>query len=317
MSEDLGSTTRPLSLKGEQWVLETRTDDPVSPAPDERWIRTDLTSGDREATLKCGDGTEIPLFPTGLAEDTVREALRFRVGGQTLFAPIVPVSDAAYPSRRIQHDGQLHGYHNRVAPGYAIPDSVIDHYESSLYEDQGLTLSDYYSGDLSLFERQQTTVLEGDYTLRADTDGGIYNIYDNGNLNNYIRQGKRARFKAQLADQENNGYLLFGGTDVNNTYGVRLGSAGGEFTLAKIISGSITNLVNASYTYSTGVTYEVEIGWSTANEFDVTLLQGGSEEVSLPVVSDSEFNSDGLGYRVNSPTSSTVYYDDIREVGDY
>jgi len=124
MTEDLGSTTNPLSLTGEQWVLETRSDDPASPEPDERWIRTDLNSGDREATLKCGDGTEIPLFPTGLAEDTVREALRYHVGGQTLFAPIAPESDAAFPARRIQHDGQLHAFHDRVAPGSAIPDIV-------------------------------------------------------------------------------------------------------------------------------------------------------------------------------------------------
>lgn len=122
---DLGSETSPLSMTGEQWVLETRTNDPAAPAPDERWIRTDLNEGDRVATLMCGDGTEIPLFPVGLAEETVREARRFNVGGETVFAPLAPLDDASFPERRFQHDGQLHAFHDHVAPGSAIPDSVV------------------------------------------------------------------------------------------------------------------------------------------------------------------------------------------------
>jgi hypothetical protein len=125
MTEDLGTPTRPHALTGEQWRLEVRTDDPPSPSADERWIRSDLDGGDRVATLKCGDGTEIPLFPTGTAEETVREARRYRVGGQTVYAPLAPVAEAAFPARRVQHDGQIHAFHDRVAPGSAIPDSVV------------------------------------------------------------------------------------------------------------------------------------------------------------------------------------------------
>jgi len=125
MTEDLGTPTRPHALTGEQWRLEVRTDDPPSPSADERWIRSDLDGGDRVATLKCGDGTEIPLFATGTAEETVREARRYRVGGQTVYAPLAPVDEAAFPARRVQHDGQIHAFHDRVGPGSAIPDSVV------------------------------------------------------------------------------------------------------------------------------------------------------------------------------------------------
>lgn len=125
MTEDLGTPTRPHALTGEQWRLEVRADDPPSPSADERWIRSDLDGGDRVATIKCGDGTEIPLFPTGTAEETVREARRYRVGGQTVYAPLAPVGEAAFPARRVQHDGQIHAFHDRVVPGSAIPDSVV------------------------------------------------------------------------------------------------------------------------------------------------------------------------------------------------
>jgi len=113
---DLWGPDNPGRMTGEQWVLETRTDDPASPEPDERWIRTDIDDGDRVATLMCGDGTEIPLFPTGLAEEGVSEAVRFEIGGETVFAPIAPIEGAAFLERRVQHDNELHAFHNEIKP---------------------------------------------------------------------------------------------------------------------------------------------------------------------------------------------------------
>lgn len=150
MTEDLGTPTRPHALTGEQWRLEVRTDDPPSPSADERWIRSDLDSGDRIATLKCGDGTEIPLFATGSAEETVREARRYRVGGQTVYAPLAPVDEAAFPARRVQHDGQTHAFHDRVAPGSAIPDSGISRYKFEDDSDTSVLVDSWGNNDGSL-----------------------------------------------------------------------------------------------------------------------------------------------------------------------
>jgi hypothetical protein len=116
-------------MRGEQWTLEVRTSDPQNPSPDERWIRSDLDSGDKIATYRTGDGTDIPIYPTGTAEDTVSEAIRIEVSGQTGYAPIAPESDAEFQSRQVQHNGQRYAHHNSVSPGAAIPDSGISRYE--------------------------------------------------------------------------------------------------------------------------------------------------------------------------------------------
>lgn len=176
MTEDLGTPTRPHALTGEQWRLEVRTDDPPSPSADERWIRSDLDGGDRVATLKCGDGTEIPLFPTGTAEETVREARRYRVGGQTVYAPLAPVNEAAYPSRRVQHDGQTHAFHDRVAPGSGIPDSVVN--RLPLDEGSGTSVSDTVGSADGTLSNGGTwvsdTAYRGDTAPSFDASNGDY-----------------------------------------------------------------------------------------------------------------------------------------------
>lgn len=110
-------------MRGEQWTLEVRTSDPQNPAADERWIRSDLDSGDKIATYRTGDGTDMPIYPTGTAEDTVSEAIRIEVSGQTGYVPIAPESDAEFQSRQVQHNGQRYAHHNSVSPGAGIPDS--------------------------------------------------------------------------------------------------------------------------------------------------------------------------------------------------
>jgi len=125
MSQNLGSVDKPLEITGEQWVLETRTDDPTNPGDGECWIREDLNSGDRVATLLFGDGTEVPLFATGTAKDTVSEARRLQVNGQTVYAPIIPAGDATYPAHRMEHNGEVYGLHDAMSPN-GIPDSVVE-----------------------------------------------------------------------------------------------------------------------------------------------------------------------------------------------
>lgn len=112
-------------MRGEQWTLEVRTSDPQNPAADERWIRSDLDSGDKIATYRTGDGTDMPIYPTGTAEDTVSEAIRIEVSGQTGYVPIAPESDAEFQSRQVQHNGQRYAHHNSVSPGAGIPDSDV------------------------------------------------------------------------------------------------------------------------------------------------------------------------------------------------
>ena len=56
-----------------------------------------------------------------------------------------------------------------------IPDDWVDTFEEKLYEDQDKTLSDYYSGDLSNFDRQQSTVYDGSYALECTSSDSEIN----------------------------------------------------------------------------------------------------------------------------------------------
>ena len=103
------------SMTGEQFVFDERTADPASTEEGERWLRTDLTSGDKIATLRVDVGTsvlDVPVFPVGTAEDSVVEAIRVRVGSQTGYIPAVPETNANFPALRLQHNGQVFGYHD-------------------------------------------------------------------------------------------------------------------------------------------------------------------------------------------------------------
>lgn len=103
------------SMTGQQFVFDERTADPASTEEGERWLRTDLTSGDKIATLRVDVGTsvlDVPVFPVGTAEDSVVEAIRVRVGSQTGYIPAVPETNANFPALRLQHNGQVFGYHD-------------------------------------------------------------------------------------------------------------------------------------------------------------------------------------------------------------
>lgn len=120
------------SMTGEQWVFEERSADPATTEEGERWLRTDLNSGDKIATLRVDVGSiihDVPIFATGTAVDAVSEAMRIQVNGVTGYVPIAPVSDAAFPELRMQHNSEVHGYHNRVEPVFPIPDSGVSRWE--------------------------------------------------------------------------------------------------------------------------------------------------------------------------------------------
>lgn len=62
-----------------------------------------------------------------------------------------------------------------------ISSSTVDTFEEILYEDQGQSLTDKYSGDLSYYSRQQTKVHSGNYALKNTNDGGM--IAETSDLN--------------------------------------------------------------------------------------------------------------------------------------
>lgn len=130
------------SMTGEQFVFDERTADPSSTQEGERWLRTDLTSGDKIATLRVDVGSsilDVPVFPVGTAEDSVVEAIRVRVGSQTGYIPAVPETNANFPALRLQHNGQVFGYHDEQGV-FAFFDVAISSTNSPVEEGSNLNV---------------------------------------------------------------------------------------------------------------------------------------------------------------------------------
>jgi hypothetical protein len=223
------SELRAESFAGEQWVFEPRTSDPGTIQEGHRWLRTDLNSGDKIATLRVDVGdsiVDVPVFPTGTAEDTVSEALRIRVGGQDGYVPIAPEAEAAFPALRVQHSGQLHAYHDRVSPGAAIPDSV-DH-QWSHDEGAGTTLTDNIGA-------VNGSISGATWTSLADAVGGYYLSYDGTNdvtsLGDdpfpFLYSGDYTITAFVKVADTNNNYDIFGhdnGSDAGLSFGISGGA---------------------------------------------------------------------------------------------
>jgi len=131
------------SMTGEQFVFEERTTDPTTTQEGERWIRTDLNSGDKIATLRVDVGAsilDVPIFPTGTSQDSVVESIRVRVGSQTGYLPAVPETNANYPALRLQHNGQVYGYHDEQGV-FAFFDVSIDGTNEPVTEGDNLNVS--------------------------------------------------------------------------------------------------------------------------------------------------------------------------------
>ena len=117
-------------FRTERVELETRTTDPQSPAPGERWLRTDLDSKtDKLAELRWHDGSNtngINVVAPGSTDSGVEEVLRIQTpNGAGVIPAISPPADAAYSSQRLRHDGADHGL------GVSrIRDSVVYNFES-------------------------------------------------------------------------------------------------------------------------------------------------------------------------------------------
>lgn len=281
MTQDLGTPEKPKDFHGEQDVVEVRSNDPSNPEPDERWIRSDIAPETNQiATLRTGDGTDIPLFETGTAQETVREARRAYVNGQWGYYPLAPESEAAYPERRVYHDGAWHAYHDRVAPGSAIPDSAVYRLTAnSLSASDGNTIQSWNDqigvGDMTGGDPVYRTPLPISPTVEGDlTDDEL-----NGDPSN-LPGGSNARtiLIAHYVDDVSNGQHIWG-------YGGE-GSSGGRFTVRNG-SGNLFVDVGSGYVqsngvYSSGDSYVTTVILpSTGGNVTDTILRVNGSQVSV------------------------------------
>ena len=121
--------------------------------------------------------------------------------------------------RAIPIDGRSYQIDGRAVARSAIPGSVIDNFNEILYEDQNKTLSDYYSGDLSNYERVTSPTIDGTHSLEessGSTDSALFSNPNDG-LENYPEAGDNFAFFVRASTEEPfpSCYILGDGADDN------------------------------------------------------------------------------------------------------
>lgn len=100
----------------ERVELQPRTSDPTTTEEGEGWIRSDIAPESNQiATFRVDTGgstIDVPILQTGTSTGDVVEALRLSVGGTLGYVPAIPESKAAFPALRLQHNGQIYGWHD-------------------------------------------------------------------------------------------------------------------------------------------------------------------------------------------------------------
>lgn len=127
----------------ERVELQPRTSDPSGTEEGEGWIRSDIAPESNQiATLRVDTGgstIDVPILQAGTATDGVVEALRLSVGGTLGYVPAIPESKAAFPALRLQHNGQVYGWHDARGET-AFFDVAIDSTNSPVEDGETLTV---------------------------------------------------------------------------------------------------------------------------------------------------------------------------------
>jgi hypothetical protein len=195
----------------------------------------------------------------------------------------------------------------------AIPDSVVDHFEEVLYEDQSLTLSDKYGGDTGSFQRQTSTVNQGTYALEI-TSGGVINDAD---PNQTIAEDTEYRFDILTTDGTSWPILhLMVSTENNSTqgYGIQLRPSENDARLVEFSSGFNALATTGSGSLSASAWYRCFFEKQSDDTINFGILSDDNNNKLTGSYTDSSdlFSSGGVGMSING--SSTGYWDDIGSV---
>lgn len=194
--------------------------------------------------------------------------------------------------------------------------TLIDNFESLIYEDQNNSLSEYYSGDLSNFERQTSTVIEGNYSARCIAQGGYYSIYSSSDgLPSYPKPGDTIKLRMLIEATDDEDFrFAFGYQDNSNYYAVNISPNKGGYRLIRRDGGTTYKLDSKSMSFSSNVWYNVRIDWGSSGEISAVLEdENGTQQASLSD-NDSTFTNGGIALIATAVGGITndVYWDNIR-----
>lgn len=178
-----------------------------------------------------------------------------------------------------------------------------------------------YSGDTANFGVVTSPTKNGSYALEytGTTNNGA--ITDTNDLT-HPGQGDTFRINIRTTSvSEGVAEVLWAvqsetGASGLDCYSARGNFAGGDFELNKYSSGGRSTLAeDTTVSYSTGVWYEIEVGWATDGTMTVTLYDGGGNQVAQVSATDTGYTSGGVGWLGNRGDSAqSSYYDYYRIV---
>jgi hypothetical protein len=195
--------------------------------------------------------------------------------------------------------------------GSAIPDSVVDNFEEILYEDQNLTLSDRYGGDLSNFERQTTTVSEGSYALESQATDAQSIAQTDRTISapvtfefDFYRQGTSDNFEWVLYFAQNNS-----SHGANSGYIIWPYRSNNVLRISRLDNGILNGLNDTTITYPANEWGSVEVDHDSNGNITATAYDAGDTQLGQVSTQDTTYSSGGTGYR-SGPT--VAYHDNFR-----
>ena len=194
--------------------------------------------------------------------------------------------------------------------GNAIPDNIIDNFNDILYDNQSLTLSDYYTGDLTKFQRQTSTVFEGSAALAADTSGSRHTIVGDGSLNNTLSQGETAEFYINNGGGDLRPAFLYGVQSQSSWYGAWIDAQKNQIALGIDGVGGIQ--VTESASINTDQFYRGRLTWASDDLHTFEAFDPADDSTLAGPISftDATYTSGTTGWYVNSGgQSQTAYFD--------
>lgn len=126
---DYGTPSNRVNITSERWKYTPHTSDPPNTEKGDEWLRVDMDSGDKIATLRfeyndSGGVWDFPVFPTSETPDSqIKKKWRFPTPNGEGFVPLYE-QGGTYPQRGWQIDGTRHGVHDSLS---ALPDSGGTH----------------------------------------------------------------------------------------------------------------------------------------------------------------------------------------------
>jgi hypothetical protein len=196
-----------------------------------------------------------------------------------------------------------------------ILDGVIDNFNDSLYDSQSLTLSDYYTGDLTKYNRQTSGSFEGSGALAGDTSGNRHIIIGNGGLNNTLSQGETAEFYINNSGGVTRPAFLYGVQSQSSWYGAWIDAQKSQIALGIDSLGGVQAAESA--TINTNKFYRGVLTWSRDGSHSLTVFDPADGSVVAGSISftDGSYTSGTNGFYINSSgQSQSVFFDAARVI---